>query len=57
LQAKKTREIHAEWDEAIFRKIQKQILHYIDSIDPAVRLSLEPDVEFRSFLPRTSLSS
>jgi len=33
--AKKTREIHAEWDEAIFRKIQKQILHYVNSIDPA----------------------
>jgi hypothetical protein len=32
--AKKTREIHAEWDEVVFKRIQKQIMHYVNGIDP-----------------------
>lgn len=32
--AKKTREIHAEWDEVVFQTIQKQIMRYVDGLDP-----------------------
>ena len=32
--AKKTRELHAEWDETVFKQIQQQIMHYVDGIDP-----------------------
>jgi hypothetical protein len=33
--AKKSKDLHAEWDELVFQQIQRQILTYVDALDPA----------------------